>query len=144
MEKDDIIYRDQSSGEEVHRIAQDGDDVYVDVAVATISPQNGFNVSAYSTEASASYGGYTNTASLSVLSAEGEAHMNNKSSRASFSASVLEVGFSEQPENFELLVANYKKYGQEDKEKLISGLLSQMIENGQYNRKGKDFFELFF
>jgi len=28
--------------------------------------------------------------------------MNNKSSRASFSASVLEVGFSEQPENFEL------------------------------------------
>ena len=48
------------------------------------------------------------------------------------------------PENFELLVSNYKKYGQKDKEKLISGLLSQMVNDGSYDRKAKDFFELFF
>ncbi len=48
------------------------------------------------------------------------------------------------PENFELLVANYRKYNQEDKEKLISGLLSQMVAEGLYNRKADNFFELFF
>ncbi len=80
-------------------------------------------------------------------------HMVERAALASFQylfPSGYMVGFGDShhktlpPENFELLVANYKKYGQEDKEKLISGLLSQMIENGQYNRKGKDFFELFF
>ena len=36
MSADDIIYRDQNTGEEVHRIEQAGDDVYVDVAIPTI------------------------------------------------------------------------------------------------------------
>ncbi|MDO6518628.1 heparinase II/III domain-containing protein [Zobellia uliginosa] len=48
------------------------------------------------------------------------------------------------PENFELLVANYRKYGQVEKEKLISGLLSEMVNEGVYDRRAKDFFELFF
>lgn len=48
------------------------------------------------------------------------------------------------PENYELLVANYRKYGKARKEKLISGLLSKMMNEGLYNRKAKGFFELFF
>lgn len=48
------------------------------------------------------------------------------------------------PENYELLVANYRKYGKAQKEKLISGLLSKMMNEGLYNRKAKGFFELFF
>ncbi|WP_276166032.1 heparinase II/III domain-containing protein [Zobellia alginiliquefaciens] len=48
------------------------------------------------------------------------------------------------PENFELLIANYRKYGQEKKEKLISGLLSAMVSEGLYDRKANGFFELFF
>lgn len=48
------------------------------------------------------------------------------------------------PENFELLIANYRKYNQEDKEKLISGFLSEFISNDLYKRKAKDLFNLFF
>lgn len=48
------------------------------------------------------------------------------------------------PENFELLIANYRKYNLTDKEKLISGLLNQMISDELYERKAKGFFELFF
>ncbi len=48
------------------------------------------------------------------------------------------------PENFELLVANYRKYKQNDKEKLISGFLAQMVSDGLYERKADNFFELFF
>ena len=48
------------------------------------------------------------------------------------------------PENFELLIANYRKYGQKEKELMISGLLNQIIERGDYIRKGRDLFHLFF
>ncbi|MEP5341822.1 MAG: heparinase II/III family protein [Algibacter sp.] len=48
------------------------------------------------------------------------------------------------PENFELLIANYRKYDLKDKEVLISGLLSQAIDKKLYTRKAKGFFELFF
>lgn len=48
------------------------------------------------------------------------------------------------PENFELLVANYRKYEQKEKEKLISGFLAQMVNDELYNRKADNFFELFF
>ncbi|MFB9057347.1 heparinase II/III family protein [Mariniflexile ostreae] len=48
------------------------------------------------------------------------------------------------PENFELLIANYKKYNETDKETLISGLLSKMISDDLYTREANDFFQLFF
>lgn len=48
------------------------------------------------------------------------------------------------PENFELLISKYKKYGEADKEALISGLLSKMISDKLYVRKASDFFQLFF
>lgn len=48
------------------------------------------------------------------------------------------------PENFELLIANYRKYDLVEKENLISGLLNQMISDDLYERKAKGFFELFF
>lgn len=48
------------------------------------------------------------------------------------------------PENFELLISNYRKYGAMEKEKLMSHLLNQMIEDGLYERKVKDLFQLFF
>ncbi|WP_208796444.1 heparinase II/III domain-containing protein [Flavobacterium fluviatile] len=48
------------------------------------------------------------------------------------------------PENFELLISNYRKYKNEEKETLLSGLLQQMIANGEYKRKADDLFELFF
>lgn len=48
------------------------------------------------------------------------------------------------PENFELLIANYRKYNQKEKESTITGLLQDLIGKGQYERKGKGMFELFF
>jgi len=48
------------------------------------------------------------------------------------------------PENFELLIANYKKYNQKEKEALMSGFLSEFISNNIYERKAKDLFNLFF
>ncbi|MGQ1784621.1 MULTISPECIES: heparinase II/III domain-containing protein [unclassified Saccharicrinis] len=48
------------------------------------------------------------------------------------------------PENFELLISNYRKYNNKDKELVITGLLKQLIEKGEYIRKGKDLFDLFF
>jgi hypothetical protein len=48
------------------------------------------------------------------------------------------------PENFELLVSNYRKYDLKEKEVLMSSLLSQIINDGLYHREAKDFFELFF
>ncbi|WP_206667079.1 heparinase II/III domain-containing protein [Seonamhaeicola maritimus] len=48
------------------------------------------------------------------------------------------------PENFELLIANYRKYNQKEKEVLISGFLSQFMSNKLYTRKAKDLFNLFF
>ena len=48
------------------------------------------------------------------------------------------------PKNFELLIANYRKYGQTKKEEMISGLLSEMIEGGLYSRQARGLFELFF
>ncbi|MDW5290776.1 heparinase II/III family protein [Formosa sp. PL04] len=48
------------------------------------------------------------------------------------------------PENFELLIATYRKYNDSKKEVVISGLLEQMIAKGEYERKATDLFELFF
>lgn len=48
------------------------------------------------------------------------------------------------PENFELLISNYKKYNKEEKESIISGLLQQMIDKGEYERKVGNLFQLFF
>ncbi|MDO7171583.1 heparinase II/III family protein [Mariniflexile sp. AS56] len=48
------------------------------------------------------------------------------------------------PENFELLISNYRKYQNEEKEGIISGLLDQMIAKGEYERKADDLFQLFF
>ncbi|KJD37254.1 hypothetical protein PW52_02165 [Tamlana sedimentorum] len=48
------------------------------------------------------------------------------------------------PENFELLISNYRKYEQKDKEALISGFLSEFISNNLYKRQAKDLFNLFF
>ncbi|MDN3666736.1 heparinase II/III family protein [Algibacter miyuki] len=48
------------------------------------------------------------------------------------------------PENFELLISNYSKYNNEEKENIISGLLEQMIDKGEYQRKADDLFQLFF
>ncbi len=48
------------------------------------------------------------------------------------------------PENFELLISNYRKYNQTDKEALISGFLSDFIAKDLYHRKAKDLFQLFF
>ncbi|WP_082433566.1 heparinase II/III domain-containing protein [Flagellimonas eckloniae] len=48
------------------------------------------------------------------------------------------------PENFELLLANYKKYGTSEKGKIISTLLNELISNGQYTREASNYFELFF
>lgn len=48
------------------------------------------------------------------------------------------------PENFELLIANYRKYDLKEKEGLISGLLNQIISDKLYTRHANDYFELFF
>ncbi|MDF9799338.1 hypothetical protein OKW21_004601 [Catalinimonas alkaloidigena] len=48
------------------------------------------------------------------------------------------------PENLELLISNYRKYGQSHKEKHLAGLLSQQIEKGLYEREADNLFELFF
>ncbi|WP_299669120.1 heparinase II/III family protein [uncultured Polaribacter sp.] len=48
------------------------------------------------------------------------------------------------PKNFELLIANYKKYNEEEKELLFSGLLNMMVDKGEYKRKVNNLFELFF
>lgn len=48
------------------------------------------------------------------------------------------------PENFELLIANYRKYDESEKELIISKLLSQLIEKRLYKRKGNNLFNLFF
>ena len=48
------------------------------------------------------------------------------------------------PENFELLITNYRKYHKEEKELVISGLLKQLIKKEEYKRDSKDLFQLFF
>ncbi|WP_372935806.1 heparinase II/III family protein [Seonamhaeicola sp.] len=48
------------------------------------------------------------------------------------------------PENFELLIANYRKYNQKEKETLISGFLSEFISKNLYKREAKDLFNLFY
>lgn len=48
------------------------------------------------------------------------------------------------PENFELLISNYRKYKENDKEILISRLLKNMIDQGLYKRKVESLSELFF
>ena len=47
-------------------------------------------------------------------------------------------------ENFELLIANYKKYKNKKKEQLITSLLQSNIEDGLYQRKANSLFQLNF
>lgn len=47
-------------------------------------------------------------------------------------------------ENFELLIANYRKYGKHENEKVITGLLQKMIDKGEYSREANNLFNLFF
>ncbi|MDW7691194.1 heparinase II/III family protein [Flammeovirgaceae bacterium SG7u.111] len=47
-------------------------------------------------------------------------------------------------ENFELLIANYQKYGDKEKEQLITSLLQPYVENGLYKRRAKSLFQLNF
>ena len=76
-----------------------------------------------------------------------------KASLASFQylfPSGYTVGFGDSnhkplpPENFELLISNYSKYNNGEKEAIISGLLQQMIDKGEYKRKVDNLFQLFF
>lgn len=48
------------------------------------------------------------------------------------------------PENFELLITNYRKYQKDDEAKLMSDLLTKMISDDLYTRRASNFFELFF
>lgn len=48
------------------------------------------------------------------------------------------------PENFELLITNFRKYNEKENEVVLTGLLNQVIEKGEYKRGGKNLFELFF
>ena len=48
------------------------------------------------------------------------------------------------PENFELLLSAYNKYGEKDKEELFSNLLQKQISDKLYTRKAKNLFQLFF
>jgi hypothetical protein len=47
-------------------------------------------------------------------------------------------------ENFEMLIANYKKYNETEKELLITSLLKPYIEEGNYQRRAKSLFQLCF
>lgn len=47
-------------------------------------------------------------------------------------------------ENCELLIANYRKYNQEEKEARVSALLNQVIDRGDYKRGARDLFKVFF
>ncbi|MCG1037448.1 heparinase II/III domain-containing protein [Polaribacter sargassicola] len=48
------------------------------------------------------------------------------------------------PENFELLISNYRKYQNKEKEENITNLLAEIIKKGEYKRKANSLFELFF
>lgn len=48
------------------------------------------------------------------------------------------------PENFELLIANYQKYNEQNKEELMSQLLNEMIRDDLYEREASNLFQLFF
>lgn len=47
-------------------------------------------------------------------------------------------------ENFELLIANYKKYHNTEKEALMTALLQPYIQNASYKRRAKDLLQLNF
>ena len=47
-------------------------------------------------------------------------------------------------ENFELLISNYRKYGELKKELLLSGMLKNSLKESGNRRRGKNLFELFF
>lgn len=48
------------------------------------------------------------------------------------------------PENFEMLIANYRKHAKRDREEAITPLLQDLVDKGHYERKGDGLFELFF
>ena len=48
------------------------------------------------------------------------------------------------PENYELLIYNSHKYKDKEKEVFFTDLLNQIIEMDEYNREGKNLFDLFF
>ena len=111
---------------------------------------------------SASYSTHVITTLLNIFTLLDNATNNNelsnfpiieKAALASFQylfPSGYMVGFGDSnhkplpPENFELLISNYRKYNSEEKEIVMSGLLQQMIAKNEYERKAKDLFHLFF
>ncbi|PHN05364.1 hypothetical protein CRP01_17780 [Flavilitoribacter nigricans DSM 23189 = NBRC 102662] len=48
------------------------------------------------------------------------------------------------PDIFEMLIAHYDKYQEREKEQLISAMLQELIDRGEYTRKAGDLFHLFF
>lgn len=110
----------------------------------------------------ASYSAHVITTLLNIFTLLDNATNNNELSKfpiiekaalASFQylfPSGYTVGFGDSnhkplpPENFELLISNYKKYNNQEKENLISKLLKQMIAKGEYTRQANDLFSLFF
>ncbi|WP_044199266.1 heparinase II/III domain-containing protein [Dyadobacter tibetensis] len=48
------------------------------------------------------------------------------------------------PATFELMISNYQKHKETDKEKQIAAMLNRSIQQGQYQRKAHDLFDLFF
>ena len=111
---------------------------------------------------SPSYSMHVNTTLLEILTLldhlTGANELDNypiveKAAQAAFQylfPSGFTVGFGDSnhrtvpPKNLELLIANYRKYRQEEKESVITGLLNQLIQNGTYERTGDGLFELFF
>ncbi|MBX2876606.1 MAG: heparinase II/III-family protein [Saprospiraceae bacterium] len=47
-------------------------------------------------------------------------------------------------ENFELLISNYRKYGETEKEVLLSGMLKNGLRQSPHKARGRGLFELFF
>ncbi|MFY0652435.1 MAG: heparinase II/III family protein [Cyclobacteriaceae bacterium] len=111
---------------------------------------------------SASYSMHVTTTLLEILTLLD--HLTNKNEVANFPIvekaalaafqylfpSGYTVGFGDSghkivpPKNFELLIANYRKYGLKEKEHLITGLLNDLIQNDLYERDGRGLFEMFF
>lgn len=111
---------------------------------------------------SASYSMHVTTSLLEVLTVFDHVSTKNefenfpiaeKATLASFQylfPSGYTVGFGDSdhgtipPEIFEMLIAHYRKYDQEDKELMIATMLQELIDRGDYKRSAESLFSLFF
>lgn len=111
---------------------------------------------------SASYSMHVTTSLLEVLTVYDHASAKNefenfpiaeKATLASFQylfPSGYTIGFGDSdhetipPEIFEMLIAHYRKYGLEEKEQMISGMLQELIDRGDYKRSAESLFSLLF